>query len=43
MGLEDLKDESGGVAGVRGGVFAGMSGDPETDGAENLLALVVGS
>ena len=43
MGLQDLKDGRGGVAGVLGGVFAGMSGDPETDGAEGLLTLVVGS
>ena len=37
MVLQDLKDGRGGVAGVLGGVLAGMSGDPETDGAEGLL------
>ena len=32
-----LKDGRGGVVGVLGGVLAGMSGDPETNGAEGLL------
>jgi len=41
MVLEDLEDVRGGVTGVLRGVFAGMSGNPESNGAESLLPLAV--
>ena len=42
MVLQDLKEGRGGIVGTLAGVFARMSGDPETDGAESLLTLALG-